>query len=147
MKLRDDIYTTAVQAFIESARVNKTKISIAVEVQKDSEISNLPQEAYMNGFLFCTFDFGGEETWVADQIQIENNIFSCVLVYSTSSTSSTSGTWEEYPVSFPCVNIIGIDLLNLDKNILPLSSFDEDFQIKVQNSKKHLKLVSKIEEK
>ena len=84
MKLRDDIYTTAVQSFIDAARVNKTKISIAVEVQKDSEISYLPQEAYINGFLFCTFDFGSEETWVADQIQIENNTFNCVLVYNTS---------------------------------------------------------------
>ena len=136
MKLRDDIYTTAVQTFIDAARVNKTKISIAVEVQEDSEISNLPQEAYINGFLFCTFDFGTEETWVADQIQIENNTFSCVLVYNI------SNEWKEYPVSFSCVNIIGIDLPNLDTNILPLFSFDEDFRIKVQNSKKHLKLVS-----
>jgi hypothetical protein len=147
MKLRDDIYTTAVQAFIEAARANKTKISIAVEVQEDSEISNLPQEAYINGFLFCTFDFGAEDTWVADQIQIENNTFSCVLVYNNSGTSGTSGNWQEYPVSFPCVNIIGIDSPNLDTNILPLSSYDEDFRNKVENSKKHLKLVSKLEEK
>lgn len=138
MKLRDEIYTTAIRAFIEAARANKTKISIAVEVQENSEISNLPQEAYINGFLFCTFDFGAEETWVSDQIQIENNTFSCVLVYR-----NDTGNWQEYPVSFLCINIIGIDLHNLDKNnILPLSSFNEDLQIKVQNSKKHLKLVS-----
>ena len=72
MKLRDEIYEFAVKSYIDNARENKLKISIAAEVQKDSEISKLPQEAFVNGFLYMTFDFSAEETWVVDQIEIKD---------------------------------------------------------------------------
>lgn len=141
MKLRDEIYEFAVKSYIDNARENKLKISIAAEVQKDSEISKLPQEAFVNGFLYMTFDFSTEETWVVDQIEIKDKTFNCVLVYA-----GPDG-WEEYPVSFPCIFIIGIDSPEINQRTINFSITKEnkEFQIKVQNSKSKLKLVNSWE--
>ena len=141
MKLRDEIYTFAIKSYIDNARENKLKISLAAEVQEGSEISKLPKEAYVNGFLYMTFDFGAEQTWVADQIEIKDKMFNCILVYAG------SDGWQEYPVSFPCIFIIGIDSPEIDSSRTVYFSIptntkeDKEFQVKVDNSKKHLKLV------
>lgn len=138
MKLRDEIYTFAIKSYIENARENKLKISLAVEVQEGSEISKLPKEAYVNGFLYMTFDFSSENTWVTDQIEIKDKMFSCVLVYAG------SDGWQEYPVSFPCIFIIGIDSPEIDSTRtvnFSITKEDKEFEVKVNNSKKHLKLV------
>ena len=142
MKLRDEIYTFAINSYIENARENKLKISLAVEVQEGSEISKLPKEAYVNGFLYMTFDFGSENTWVADQIEIKDKMFSCILVYAG------SDGWQEYPVSFPCIFIIGIDSPEIDSTRtvnFSITKEDKEFEVKVNNSKKHLKLVKSWE--
>lgn len=138
MKLRDEIYTFAIKSYIENARENKLKISLAVEVQEGLEISKLPKEAYVNGFLYMTFDFSSENTWVTDQIEIKDKMFSCVLVYAG------SDGWQEYPVSFPCIFIIGIDSPEIDSTRtvnFSITKEDKEFEVKVNNSKKHLKLV------
>ncbi len=138
MKLRDEIYAETIKSYIDNARENKLKISLAAEVQEGSEISKLPKEAYVNGFLYMTFDFGSEQTWVVDQIEIKDKMFNCVLVYT-----GTDG-WEEFPVSFPCIFIIGIDSPEIDSGRtvnFSITKEDKEFEVKVNNSKKHLKLV------
>lgn len=57
------------------------KFSLLVQVQEGTEISKLPAEAYYNGFLHCSFDFGATETYLTDNLNIENGVLSCILVY------------------------------------------------------------------
>ena len=72
------------------------------------------------------------------EIEIKDKTFNCVLVYS-----GPDG-WEEYPVSFPCIFIIGIDSPEINHRTINFSITKEnkEFQIKVQNSKSKLKLVN-----
>lgn len=137
MILADEIYSNSISYYIETARNKKLRFSILVAVPENSEISKLPQEAYRNGFLFADFDFGAEETWTADQISIDNKTFSCVLVYA-----GVDG-WDEYPVSFPCSLIVGIDgINNIDiETSSEKKTESQEFLNKVQESKKHLRLV------
>lgn len=146
MKLRDDLYFDVISNYIEYFRENKQKFNIMVQVQEGTELAKLPQEAYYNGFLHCSFDFGAEETWVADQITLEDNLFKCVVVYFV------DNEWKEYQIQFPVINIIGISSIKGIKNveITPITSIvseDKEFRNKVENSKKHLKLVSLLEDK
>lgn len=142
IKTRDEIYTESINSYIEIARENKLKISMYIQVPENSDISKLPKEAYIDGLLYVDFDFGAEQTWLTDQIVVENGMFSTVLVYP-----GTDG-WQEYPVSFPCLLILGI--VGLD-DVKPrtvnfsITKEDKEFQIKVQNSKTKLKLVKSWE--
>lgn len=142
IKTRDEIYTESINSYIEIARENKLKISMYIQVPENSDISKLPKEAYINGLLYVDFDFGAEQTWLTDQIVIDKGIFSTILVYP-----GTDG-WQEYPVSFPCLLILGI--VGLD-DVKPrtvnfsITKEDKEFQIKVQNSKTKLKLVKSWE--
>lgn len=144
MILADEIYSNSISYYIETARNKKLRFSILVAVPENSEISKLPQEAYRNGFLFADFDFGAEETWTANQISIDDKMFSCVLVYA-----GVDG-WDEYPVSFPCSLIVGIDGIDsIDSIDIETSSVEktesQEFLNKVQESKKHLRLVKSWE--
>ena len=102
MKLRDELYFDVISNYIEYFRENKQKFNIMVQVQEGTELSKLPQEAYYNGLFHATFDFGAEETWVADQIVLENNLFKCIVVYFVNKE------WKEYQIEFPVINIVGI---------------------------------------
>lgn len=143
LKLRDSIYAESINSYIEIARENKLKISMYIQVPDNSDISKLPKEAFVNGLLYVDFDFGAEQTWLTDQIVVENGMFSTVLVYP-----GTDG-WQEYPVSFPCLLILGI--VGLD-DVKPrtvnfsVTKEDKEFQIKVQNSKSKLRLVKSWEQ-
>lgn len=143
MILRDEIFFNAIKEYIDYNRENKLKFNMYVQVQEDSSISELPQEAYSNGFLFMTFDFGSEETWVADQIILEDNLFKCILVYP-----GVDG-FEEYPIEFPVTNIIGVSRNNYSPETrtvtFNVTKYDSDFLVKVQNSKSKLKLVNSWE--
>lgn len=142
LKLRDSIYAESINSYIEIARENKLKISMYIEVPENSEISKLPKEAYINGLLYVDFDFGAEQTWLTDQIVIDKGMFSTILVYP-----GTDGL-QEYPVSFPCLLILGI--VGLD-DVKPrtvnfsITKEDKEFQVKVKNSKTKLKLVKSWE--
>lgn len=140
MKLRDDLYFDVISNYIEYFRENKQKFNIMVQVQEGTELAKLPQEAYYNGFLHCSFDFGAEETWVADQITLEDNLFKCVVVYFV------DNEWKEYQIQFPVINIIGISRIDKINNIIQTISENQSFRNKVENSKKHLKLVSVLSE-
>lgn len=142
IKTRDEIYTESINSYIEIARENKLKISMYIQVPENSDISKLPKEAYINGLLYVDFDFGAEQTWLTDQIVIDKGIFSTILVYP-----GPDG-WQEYPVSFPCLLILGIvgldDVKPRTVNFTVIKE-DKEFQIKVQNSKTKLKLVKSWE--
>lgn len=143
IKTRDEIYTESINSYIEIARENKLKISMYIQVPENSDISKLPKKAYIDGLLYVDFDFGAEQTWLTDQIVINNGMFSTVLVYP-----GTDG-WQEYPVSFPCLLILGI--VGLD-DVKPrtvnfsVTKEDKEFQIKVQNSKSKLRFVKSWEQ-
>ena len=150
MKLRDELYFDVISNYIEYFRENKQKFNIMVQVQEGTELSKLPQEAYYNGLFHATFDFGSEETWVADQIILEDNLFKCIVVYFVNKE------WKEYQIEFPVINIVGISRItgtvgtvgiagsmNLE---FPSEEIGQSFRNKVENSKKHLKLVSKLSE-
>ena len=142
LKLRDSIYAESINSYIEIARENKLKISMYIEVPDNSEISKLPKEAYVNGLLYVDFDFGADQTWLTDQIVVDKGMFSTILVYP-----GPDG-WQEYPVSFPCLLILGI--VGLD-DVKPrtvnfsITKEDKEFQLKVQNSKTKLRLVKSWE--
>lgn len=138
MILRDEVYANTIINYIDYFRKNKKLFSLMVQVEPGSEVSKLPQEAYRDGFLYCTFDFSAKITWIADQIKIEDNMFSCILVYA-----GAKG-WEEYPVSFPIIYIIGITKIEEQKEtIFNVVHYSEEFQLKIDNSKKHLKFPPK----
>ena len=71
MILRDEIYSNAIREYIQYFRDNKLKFNMLVQVLEGSEISKLPVEAYYNGFLHCSFDFGATETYLTDNLTIE----------------------------------------------------------------------------
>lgn len=140
MILRDDIYINSIISYIEYFRQNKMKFSLLVQVQEGTEISKLPAEAYYNGFLHCSFDFGATETYLTDNLNIENGVLSCILVYQG------TNDWEEYEISFPLIHIIGITKIeDTNRTITFAVSYrtkeDKEFQIKVENSKSRLKLI------
>ena len=138
MIFRDEIYSNTIREYIQYFRDNKLKFSMLVQVQEDSEISKLPQEAYYNGFLHCSFDFGATETYLTDNLTIKNDIFNCILVYG-----SVDG-WEEYTVSFPLIHVIGITKIEESSRTITfnVTKEDKEFQIKVENSKSRLKLAT-----
>lgn len=137
MILRDDIYSNAIREYIQYFRDNKLKFNMLVQVLEGSEISKLPVEAYYNGFLHCSFDFGAEETYLTDNLMIENDTLNCILVYN-----GIDG-WEEYPVSFQLMQVIGITKIEESSRTITfnVTKEDKEFQIKVENSMKHLKLI------
>lgn len=142
IKTRDSIYAESINSYIEIARENKVKISMYIEVPENSEISKLPKEAYVNGLLYVDFDFGAEQPWLTDQIVVENGMFSTVLVYP-----GPDG-WQEYPVSFSCLlilGIVGLDAVKPRTVNFSVTKEDKEFQIKVQNSKTKLKMVKSWE--
>lgn len=142
MKLRDDLYFDVISNYIDYFRENKQKFDIMVQVQEGTELAKLPPEAYYNGLFYATFDFGLDETWVADQIALEDNLFKCVVVYFV------DNEWKEYQIQFPVINIIGISRISGSINFeFSLEEISQDFRNKVENSKKHLKLVSILEDK
>ena len=64
-------------------------------------------------------------------------MFSCVLVYAG------ADGWNEYPVSFPCsliVGIDGIDTIDIETRSDGKTE-SQEFLNKVEESKKHLRLV------
>lgn len=138
MILRDEIYINAIREYIEYFRENKMKFNMLVQVPECSEISKLPQEAYYNGYLHCSFDFGAAEPYLTDNITIENDIFNCILVYQ-----GVDG-WREYAVSFQLTQVIGITKIEETNRtiVFAVTKEDKEFQIKVENSKKHLRLIN-----
>ena len=131
---RDAIYANAIIHHLEYFKKNKMKFNIFVSPE-NLDLSNLPPQAFLNGFLFCSFDYGSEETWITDQISIEDNKFNCVLVYNV------GGEWAEFTISFPLINIVGITRI-FSSNISEISeNYTDAFRSLVENSKKHLKLV------
>lgn len=142
MILRDEIYKNSIIEYIDYFRENKIKFSMLVHVPEGSEIALLPEEAYYNGFLHCSFDFGAEETYLADSVSIENNTFNCVLVYQG------IDVLEEYEVSFPVIDIIGITKIEESNRTVTFTvtrsgtKEDKEIQVKVESSKQHLKLIN-----
>ncbi len=138
MILRDEIYSNAIREYIQYFRDNKLKFNMLVQVLEGSEISKLPVEAYYNGFLHCSFDFGATETYLTDNLTIENNTLNCILVYD-----GVDG-WEEYPVSFLLMQVIGITKIEESSRTITfnVTKEDKEFQIKVENSKSRLKLAT-----
>lgn len=142
MILRDEIYKNSIIEYIDYFRENNMKFSMLVHVPEGSEIALLPEEAYYNGFLHCSFDFGAEETYLADSVSIENNTFNCVLVYQG------IDVLEEYEVSFPVIDIIGITKIEESNRTVTFTvtrsgtKEDKEFQFKVESSKKQLKLIN-----
>lgn len=139
MILRDEIYNNSIIEYIDYFRENKMKFHMLVLVPEGSEISKLPEEAYYNGFLHCSFDFGAEETYLADSVSVENGLFNCVLVYQG------IDVLEEYEVSFPVIDIIGITKIETSNPRTVVfkvtAKEDKEFQFKVESSKRHLKLL------
>ena len=138
MITRDEVYFNYIKSYIDYNRDNKLNFNLLVQLPgnlKESGIDKLPSEAFQNGLLYMSFDFGSEETWVADQIKLENGLFKCILVYNI------NDIWTEFPVEFPVINIALLTRNDFfSENIKQV--FDSDFLAKVQNSMKHLKFVT-----
>ena len=116
--------------YFEYFKENKMKYSIGVVPTK--EITNvLPKEAFTDNLLIATFDWSAEETWVAEQVNIEDNIFSCILVYKQ------DDEWTEYNVSFPMNFIVYITEI---KGFKPVSNteFSKEQMIKSRKAFKWL---------
>lgn len=141
---RDDIYFEAIKSRLDYFRQNKVMFNMLILPTEDTP--KLPSEAYYNGTIFCSFDFGAEETWTADQIELKDNIFTCVLVYQ-----GIDG-WDEYWISVPIHNILSITDCDLKSNrdnnttTFLVTKYSNDFQIKVNKSKKHLRMIRSWEQ-
>lgn len=138
MIMRDIIYANSIKEYIEYFRTNKLKFSIIAMKTEKLELLNLPAQAYYAGCLYCSFDFGAKETWLTDQIEIDENMFKAVLVYED------SNKWMvEYPIEFPIIDILGISKIEIKPREVTfnVTKHDKEFQIKVDNSKKHLRLL------
>lgn len=137
------IFYNSINNYINYFKENKLLFTMFVAVTNaEYALAKLPSEAYKGNLVLMSFDFGAENTWVADQICFNDKTLtmSCVLVYKV------NGEFTEFPVEFPVSDIAAIT--NID-NFVPIKSevqLDKDFLEKVQNSKKHLKLVQSKEE-
>ena len=140
---RDAIYGNAIIQHLEYFKKNKMKFNIFVSPE-NSDLSVLPDQAFLNGFLCCSFDYGAEESWITDQITIEDNKFNCVLVYKVGGECEE---WDEFAISFPLINIVGITRIDGVKDLYlsevseNYTDYTDEFRTLIENSKKHLKLV------
>ena len=128
-----EIYFEAIQNYIDNFKGNKSKFNMVILPTK--ETPNLPIEAYTaDGLIYASFDFGAENTWTADQIELKDNRFKCVLVYK-----GIEG-WDEYWIDVPVLNIVAISKPdNIRTVTFKVTKEDKEFQIKVNNSKKAFK--------
>ena len=74
------------------------------------------------------------------ELKVEDNLFKCVVVYFV------DNEWKEYQIQFPVIDIVGISRIDKINNIIQTISENQSFRNKVENSKKHLKLVSVLSE-
>lgn len=135
MITRDEVYFNYIRSYIDYNRDNKLNFSLYVQLPGDlteSGIDKLPPEAFQNGLLFVTFDFGAEETWVVDQILLEDGLFKCVLVFNVGEE------WKEFPIEFPVINIALLTRNDFFSGKIK-QTYNKSFEEKVQNSMKHLK--------
>lgn len=134
----EEVYFEAIKSYIDSFKENKSKFSILFVPTKDTP--KLPIEAYtVDGLVFASFDFGAEETWTAEQIEIKDKRFKCVLVYK-----GVDG-WEEYWIDIPVLNIVSITKPEEIENktvTFKVTKYNKEFKVKVNNSKKHFKFLS-----
>ena len=130
-----EIYFEAISNYIENFKYNKSKFNMVIIPTKDTP--KLPIEAYTtDNLIYASFDFGAENTWTADQIELKNNKFKCVLVYN-----GVEG-WNEYWIDVPVLNIVAISKPDTIRTVtFKVTKEDKEFQIKVNNSKKHLKFL------
>ena len=128
-----EIYFEAISNYIENFKYNKSKFNMVIIPTKDTP--KLPIEAYTtDNLIYASFDFGAENTWTADQIELKDNRFKCVLVYP-----GIEG-WNEYWIDVPVLNIVAISKLdNIRTVTFNITKEDKEFQIKVNNSKKAFK--------
>lgn len=131
-----EIYSEAISNYIENFKYNKSKFNMVIIPTKDTPV--LPNEAYtVDKLIYACFDFGAEETWTADQIEIKDNRFKCVLVYK-----GVEG-WNEYWINVPVLNIVAISKPDIIRNItFNITKEDKKLQVKVNNSKKTFKYLS-----
>lgn len=128
-----EIYFEAIQNYIDSFKENKSKFNMVIIPTKDTP--KLPIEAYTtDNLIYASFDFGAENTWTADQIELKNNKFKCVLVYK-----GVEG-WNEYWIDVPVLNIVAITKHdNIRTVTFKVTKKDKEFIVKVDNSKKAFK--------
>lgn len=128
-----EIYGEAISNYIENFKYNKSKFNMVILPTKDTPV--LPNEAYtVDKLIYASFDFGAENTWTAEQIELKDNRFKCVLVYK-----GVEG-WDEYWIDVPVLNIVAISKSNNIRNVtFNVTKEDKEFQIKVNNSKKAFK--------
>lgn len=131
-----EIYFEAIQNYIDSFKENKSKFNMVIIPTKDTP--KLPIEAYTtDNLIYASFDFGAENTWTADQIELKNNKFKCVLVYK-----GIDG-WNEYWINVPVLNIVAISKPDNIRTItFKVTKEDKEFLVKVNNSKKAFKYLS-----
>lgn len=106
-------------------------------VNPTSDLHELPSQAFVEGFVLMEFDYGAENNWTAEQINVENGFMSCCLVYLV------DNDWKEYWVKFPLINVLQV---NSEFNLNEL--FDSqtvmhslEFQKKINFSKTKLRLL------
>lgn len=131
-----EIYFEAIKNYVDSFKDNKSKFNMVILPTKDTP--KLPIEAYTaDGLIYASFDFGAEITWTADQIELKDNKFKCVLVYP-----GVDG-WDEYWIEVPVLNIVAISKPNNIRNVtFNITKEDKEFIVKVNNSKKAFKFLS-----
>lgn len=97
-------------------------------------VSELPKEAFRGDFFEVDFDFGAENTYLADNLKIEDGFIKCIVAYQ-----GVEG-WEEYNVDIPILHIAHMSktkLTRLESNIL-LQNINKEQIKKSQKSFTHI---------
>lgn len=132
---KEEFFNRAFKDYLESSKILKQEISLLVYVPEDSDLKKLPLEAFYNNMLFVRFDFNN--VWISKQTVIENEYFKCILVYG-------KDNFTEYPVTFPIKHIVAMtdtEKIKLKNTKFMVTKDSKEFEISVNNSKNHLKLI------
>lgn len=123
---QNEIYSKSIQDYVNHFKNGKSKFKMLVHPTEDN-IDKLPKEAFIDNMLFIEFDFGSENTWVAEQIKIKDNMFYCVLVYKV------NGEWIEFKTEFPCIAIQSISKsYELKQRYYNVKKDDKEVKIKIR---------------
>lgn len=131
MIYRDEIYSNIIKRMFKKFKDTKMYVDILVIPNKDLEV--LPKEAFKDGLLHAAFDYNAESSWGTDQIEFTDTTMKCALTYLV------DGEWTTHYVEFPIINIVGIT----NTEISYIKEETEEFLLKVQESKKHLRFPNK----
>lgn len=104
-----NIFFNSNNNYINYFKENQLKSDVFVTATNtEYALAKLPKEAYKNSLARLSFDFGAEETWVAEQIFLnsETLTFNCILVYNVNDEWGSSLLNSQFLTSLRLLKLI-----------------------------------------